>query len=400
MWLSSPGVAVAIPQFSLMTGNKCLNCHVNTQGSGLRNELGWYVARDMNVFNPKDVGLGWLYALDQESNTFADGKLTVGMDMRGQMTRSPRLANAQTRVIPMQFALHAAYKPTEWLTIEGMAEFASLVQQLRAGTPIYPGQQSWSASLIIQPSYTLPSLRVGHFQPSIGIRYDDHTMLVRQVAGAFGAPLIAPNYAEYGAEINYDGLQWLTLTVGAFLPRSLAATRTINRFGDFVPLLDNVSPEAELVTLLRSPSTLVRAMFWPRTSDHTVNSYAGASFYNNGNFSLANIFAGIGLTDRLSLMGEYALSGVRDGRQTRNWSAELMYHLLNGLLPYVRYEEGRTTISAPNAPNGVAEQFSTQIIGGVQFFPVPYLEIRPEFRYFDTEVYRATRWNLQVHLFY
>ena len=46
-------------------------------------------------------------------------------------------------------------------------------------------------------------LRIGHFQPSIGIRYDDHTMLCPAGSRSKYHPvIIAPNFAEYGAELN------------------------------------------------------------------------------------------------------------------------------------------------------------------------------------------------------
>jgi hypothetical protein len=392
--IASAVPAHATPQMSLMTGNKCMNCHINAQGSGLRNELGWYVARDMKLVEPKDIGLGWLYALDRESNSFFDGVLTIGMDLRGQLTRSPVVATAERRIIPMQFALSAALQPLPWLTIEGMAEIGSLVRG-----NIYAGQQAWSASVIFQPSYELPTLRVGHFQPSIGMRYDDHTMLVRQVAGAYGSPLIAPNFAEYGAELNYDGLKWLTLTAGAYLPRSLAQLGTTGTSGNFEPLLTTVPQDsASFSQLTGSPTTLARAVVWLRTDDHLLNNYVGASAMNNGRFTLINAFAGLGLSDRLSLMGEYAIGGVLGGRQTRNLSLELMYQPFVGLMPFVRYEHGRTTIAG--LPGADGEQFATQVVVGAQIFPIPYVELRPEFRYFDTEYYTSTRWNLQLHIFY
>jgi hypothetical protein len=390
--------AFALPQYTLLTGNKCLNCHVNVQGGGLRNELGWYMEKDMKLLPAHTIGLKFLD--DAESNSIADGNLTLGFDVRMQLTRSPRSERTETRVIPMQTAIYAAWQAASWLTIEGMADIGSLYRQIAVGSLTYAGQQAWSASVLLQPSYALPQLRLGHFQPSIGMRYDDHTMLVRQVAGANGTTLIPPNYAEWGAELNYDGLQWLTLTAGAFLPRSLAQNQSINQFGESIPLLNGITAETGIPELLRRPSLLARAVVWPRTEDHQVNMYAGASVLSNATFSLVNGFAGIGLSDRFSLMGEYALSGVKDGRQTRNYSVEFMYRAFSGALPYIRYERGTTLVSAPSATSGIEEWFATQIILGVQLFPIPFVELRPELRYYDTEAYRATRFNLQLHLYY
>ncbi len=394
--------ADALPQFTLLTGNKCLNCHISTQGGGLRNELGWYMEKDMKLFSAHSVGLEFIEKA--ESNSLADGALILGFDARVQMTRSPRTATSPTRFIPMQTAVYAAWVAAPWLTLEGMAELGALAEQAM-GTPLpFAGMQGWSASAMIQPSLALPQLRIGHFQPSIGIRYDDHTMLVRQVAGANTIPIIAPNFAEYGAELNYDGLQWLSLTAGAYLPRSLAQTRTINKYGESVPLLgDSLAAAAtasNLGALAASPSYLARFAITPRTEDHIFNSYFGASYFTNRSFSMINIFAGAGLSDRVALQGEYVLSGISEGRQTRNYSVMLTYQALSGLLPFVRFERGITQVSAPNATDGVAELYSVQATIGAQIFPLPFIELRPEFRYYDTESFRSTRWNLQLHLYY
>lgn len=383
-----PYSVTALPQFSLLSGNKCLNCHVNNQGSGLRGELGWYMEKEMALLKPRSVGLGWHYDLDRESNSFFDGALTFGLDFRMQSARKPTSAEAERRIFPMQLAFYAAWQATSWLTLEGT---------YNAGPLRYAGQQSWAASVVIQPTLTSPQLRVGFFQPSIGVRYDDHTMIVRGIAGADYNPLIAPNYAEYGAEITYDGLQWLTLTAGAFLPKSLSQLQTVNQKSETVPLLDGLDSNSNFSTLAKSPTMTAKAMLWLRTEDHVINSYIGASVLNNKAFTFLSAFAGVGLTDRLSLMGEYALSGVKDGRQTRNMTAELSYQPVTGLLPFVRYDRGRTRIAVPNDVTELAFQ---QISVGAQIFLLPYVELRPEYRWTDTDAYTSTRWTVQLHIFY
>lgn len=402
LFLACGGEMVALPQFSLLTGNKCLNCHITTQGSGLRNDLGWYMAKDMKLLSAHTVGLEFIEKA--ESNSLADGALLLGFDARFQMTRSPSSVNAMTRFIPMQTSLYAAWMATPWMTLEATADVGGFIGLALGRQLPFVGQQAWMASALIQPSLTLPQLRVGHFQPSIGIRYDDHTMLVRQVAGASTVPIIAPNFAEYGAEINYDGLQWLSLTAGAYLPRSLGQLRTVNSFGESAPLLggaiDTAARASNLSALTGSPSYLARVAFTPRTEDHVLNSYFGASYFTNRTFSMVNIFAGAGLSDRVALQAEYVLSGVSEGRQTRNYSVMLTYQALSGLLPFVRFERGTTRISAPNASDGIAELYSVQATIGAQIFPIPFVELRPEFRFYDTENFRSTRWNLQLHLFY
>ena len=385
----------ALPQFSLMTGNRCLTCHITTQGGGIRGELGWYASKDAGMLKPKDIPiLRELYALDGESNSFFDNTLTFGLDLRGQFTQSPRSTTTPPRFFPMQLALHAAFTPVQWLTVEGTFNAAWLWRR-------YAGQPAWAASVIIQPDYVLPQLRVGHFQPSIGMRYDDHTMLIRQVAGSSypnGQPLIAPYYADWGAEINYDGLKWLSLTAGAFLPQNLSEGATIDENGEFASLIKGVSPTSAFATLAANPTLVGRMILWLRTEDHVLNSHVGASVLNNGSFTLVNAFAGVGITDAVSLMGEYALSGIKNGRQTRNYSVELTYRPFNWLYPFIRYEYGTTRQTVTGV--GIGDYYTRQIVGGFQWFVLPYLELRPEIRYVATEDYSGTRFNCQVHIFY
>jgi hypothetical protein len=66
------------------------------------------------------------------------------------------------------------------------------------------------------------------------------------------------------------------------------------------------------------------------------------------------------------------------------------------VLPYIRYEHGATMRGA------VAEAaMVNSIILGAQLFPVPYVEIRPEYRIWDTvNPGYTSRWNVQLHIFY
>ncbi|MBK7412179.1 MAG: hypothetical protein IPI29_06455 [Ignavibacteria bacterium] len=61
----------------LMSGNRCANCHVNQQGAGLRNELGWYSMMDESVIKPASVGLGGLYEPLQQTNLAANETFAI-----------------------------------------------------------------------------------------------------------------------------------------------------------------------------------------------------------------------------------------------------------------------------------------------------------------------------------
>lgn len=368
-----------------MTGNRCINCHINAQGAGLRNELGWYSSHDVGLIEPRKVGLGSLYDADK-GNSFFEDKLFFGMDLRAQMARSHLSADAERKFFPMQFALYSAYKATDWLT----AEFT---YSMRGRNRFYPGQQQFMGSLILQPMQELPALRVGHIQPSIGMRYDDHTMLTRTIVGS--SPLIPPNYADWGAELSYESLKWLTVNAGVFRATNLSAVEFSDALsgGFSEPLISN--PNALSFT--------ARVVLWQRFAEDYVNTYLGGSFFRNQDFSIAQGFVGAGLTDQVSVMAEYTASGKRDRQQTRNFSVEVMYQVMPGLNVYVRGERGTTSNLVTNrSANTIApqEQYMNQGVIGAQVMVLPFVEVRPEYRIQDADLYRSTRWAMQLHIFY
>jgi hypothetical protein len=295
------------------------------------------------------------------------------------MARSHQSPEAERRVFPMQAAVYALYRASGPVQVEGSYNF---------GPKKYDGQQRWTGSLLIQPSFDYPQLRLGYFQPSIGIRYDDHTMLVRQAADVIGAsPLIAPNYAELGAELHYYRPRWLDLTAGVHNARSLAENTVADSTGQLIPLIDDRD----------RPSLLGRAVFWPRLLERRLNLYAGGSYLVNGDFSLVNLFGGAGVRDRLSVMVAYALSDKEDLRETRNLSIDLAYHGLKSVMLTARGENGVTTLPRGG---GDVEMRTRQAVFGAQISLSPQVILRPEYRLMDTETFRSGRYAAQLHLFY
>ncbi|MBK9249184.1 MAG: hypothetical protein IPM69_13990 [Ignavibacteria bacterium] len=298
--------ALSLPQFSLITGNKCQSCHINSQGGGLRNDLGWYSWNEQSLIDPASVGLGWLYGENNTCNTFLDDNiLTVGTDLRLQFARGHASENAQRKLFPMQSSVYAAIRATKWMQFEGSVN----VGHKRFGntqTANYPGQQPWTASVILQPSVTMPQLRAGFFMPTIGMRNDDHTKLIWHVPSKDGTStqtsIIPPLFAEFGTELTYDATKWLTVSAGVFGSNSLSEM-TVTEYES-----PNSSSQVSLLSSSNSPSVVVRAVAWPRFFDEELNTYIGGSVFTNDDFTLINGFAGIGLTDKASLMFDFATS--------------------------------------------------------------------------------------------
>lgn len=378
--------AAAIPQFSALTGNRCSNCHVAPSGGGVRNDLGWYSWYDVGLISRDSSFLSGLYELDKE-NTFFDGMLTLGMDARVQSTRSFTSPDAKRSTFPMQASLYAALTPVKAVTIEGTFNLAALRQGASGGQRIvYPGQRMGSISALIAPSMSLPMLRVGLFRPSIGTRYDDHTM------GSYGyatsttrQTLVAPDWSEYGAEITYEGLRWLTLQTGVFGTEGLSQVR----IGDggtqtFSAIAGN------------SPTVTARAVVWPRAFNEKLNMWFGASMLSNKGLLLSSAFVGVGLSDHLSLMVDRTTMHRDDVIDTENWTAELLYQAATWAFPYVRAERYWT-----DQVNAAGTVLTDAAIIGAQIFVLPYVELRPEYRILDTWKQGYTsRWNFQLHIFY
>lgn len=379
----------ALPQMSLLSGNRCSSCHVNQQGGGTRNDLGWYTYRDVSAFQPAKGIMEDFWGIQDTLRDWIGAKSNIGFDMRFQYIRS-RNPESEASFFPMQFSVYGHHQFTPWLGIEGA---------YNVGPIRYKGQQSWSGSVLLQPGIDLPQVRIGMFQPTIGIKNDDHTTLNRQIAADWLTPeiltpysqmsLIAPHFASPGIELGYEGLHWLSVHAGVF---------------------SNSILNQNAVTHDTSGSLAFtsRIMFWPRFFENSLNTYIGASILVNGEMSITQLMLGVGLTDRLSLNIESTLSNISHDRsieprnitfrpgESRTVSAELMYQIEPWLLPYIRSEYAELNQDA-NMQSTIIRQF----IIGAQIFVLPNVEFRPEYRIFDTfRPGMIGRWGAQLHLYY
>lgn len=364
------GQAEALTQFSLLTGNRCINCHTTVQGGGQRDDLGQYAMEGVGLLAPDYVLPG--------RTVFADGRFRIGADFRAMTARSHVSPQAERRYFPMQAAVYGMMRPSDVVKVEGSYNF---------GPKKYDGQQSWTASAVLQPHFNWPQVRVGFFQPSIGMRYDDHTMMVRQVPDVVGATsLIAPNYAEYGAEVTYYRPLWLSVTGGVFNARSLSENEVLT---GGVPV--------SLIQDRDRPSFFGRVVFWPRLLEQKLNFYAGGSVLKNKDFQLVNIFGGAGYQDRVAVIMEMALMDKGSLEDAQNITLDVSFQPKSGLILYARGEHGKLTQYRTGSQVALTTR---QAVFGTQLFLTPQVELRPEYRVMDTETFRSTRYAVQLHVFY
>ena len=112
---------------------------------------------------------------------------------------------------------------------------------------------------------------------------------------------------------------------------------------------------------------------------------------------MLNGFAGAGFDFGLSMTSEIMWSKRTTLHRIFNSSTSIQYTLKNWLVLSGRVERAQTfqrTVSMEE----VAVRW--QFVGGLEFFPVPYLEIRPEYRLIDVLDYRFGQATIQFHLFY
>ena len=382
------GGARAIPRFSLLSGTRCSVCHFAPQGSGLRTELGWEMMNETGVWKWHDADSSGALP----TNMMMNGHLVPGGDARFQLVRLS--STGQELFIPMQLSTSLGVIVNPELSVYGDVNLASLYvrAQLNSGNPLfknalYAGETDADVAVQYQPSISLPSIRVGMIQPSIGIRQDDHTEFVREEAAKNGTPLMPPYYNELGAELTYEGTRWLTVNAGIFNARNLS---------QIDPSIGSVTSYTDF----SHPTMSARVMFWPQMIDNGLNMEAGASLLKNGNFRMINVFGGVGLADKASIYVEGMYGKNAADRILRNFSVIGSMELSQWMAVEWRYDYGQTEVYPGQSLN-----FAHGFLFGLEFFPLPYVEFRPEYRVLQLNPFNGQgtyqgQWTGQIHLFY
>lgn len=400
--------AEATPRMSLTAGTPCSGCHYTPSGSGGRTELGWSSMNHVGALTYDQLGLKGLH--DVDSNTWLDGKLSVGIDFRVQAARlgQPEVVDLPTggtettypdiTVFPMQVQPYVAVQPTKDLTLYG--SFAPGPEV--CADPVFPGMSCYLAWGMYSFGAGKPFIRAGMLQPTIGIRHDDHTILIRGDAANRRTPVIPPNFAELGAEIGSQPLRWLRVESGVFhngnlddalngnaettdlWPVSVSARVTFLpqfEFGGSAP----AAPADEFDDFDAEPV--------PATPPVVLNSWFGVSGFASGDFLMVNGFMGLGLPQGLAFFAETAYSARTIQQDVLNGFVGLQYALKDWFVLSARAERAQTTTATE-------EEVLWQYVAGVEFFPIPFMEIRPEYRLVENDRYRFGQATVQLHLFY
>ena len=370
--------ALAVPQMSLLSGAPCSTCHVSPGGGGLRNEIGWYTASDWGAATYSELGLD---ALAFESNTFADGYVAFGYDLRVQFVRAGRPPATDVLpdliTIPMQLQPGVAVYALDWLTIFGSYNVGPRTYEGAFCDPHFDGQECFEAGVLVDVDPALPALRAGMIGPSHGIKHDDHTLLYLSSALDHRRPLLPPNHADLGGELGYQPTSWVRADAGAYLPRNL----------------DLAAQAPGLDVDVGSASYLGRLSVMPQLLEAGLNSWMGVSVYGGGEFRHDIAFVGVGLNDTAALQVE--LSRFERAGE-RGWSG-----FVEGTGQVLTWLHFNARAELSRARRGNIEAEVVQYVFGAQVFPVPYLELRPEYRLVEVkDEYLLGQVTLQVHQFF
>ncbi|MBK6685284.1 MAG: hypothetical protein IPG45_12510 [Deltaproteobacteria bacterium] len=200
--------ADALPRFSARTGAECRLCHVSPSGGGVRTRYG------SQIFQRLALPIGGGEATDQDwafSGQVMDG-LTLGGDLRGAYLYSTTTTPEGQAPSPgsstfflMQADLYAAAH---------LSRHFSIVLDLG----VYSGFEAYLLFSLAPDAggYDL-HLRVGHFQPSFGLRDVNHDLYTRGAVG-FG-----PTDRDTGLELT-----------GLFGPLTVALSLVNGTFNDAV----------------------------------------------------------------------------------------------------------------------------------------------------------------------
>ncbi len=343
--------ALGLPRFSLQEGEGCHLCHANPSGGGLRNAYGIkgfgaetlaaHDARDIDAAITDDIRVGG----DIRTQAYAYIDYLDGVDEAEVGEDSRDISNG---FFAMQADLYASWSLTDHASVY-------IEQDVLHGSDEVFGMMA--------SEDRERHIKAGAFQPNYGLRIDDHTAFVRggNPRSSGDGLLWEANYTDSGVEVGAE-IAHFYLTGGVYNGSALS---TIPDRDDEKAFLGRAERYVELGSL---------------------RGLVGANVYSNNNDAiegrtlLAGGFVGIG-GDMWTLMGEadFADKYLADdagtgGLQSLAVFVEGTFRVAKGVHIVERFEFFDPDM---DIESGMFWRASL----GAELFPIPYLELKPTFRY-------------------
>jgi hypothetical protein len=368
----STGTMYSLPRFAIRTGAGCQSCHVNPSGGEMRQAFGVRYGRE-ELPVPT-----WSKDLEMEDFTNLIGNvLGIGADMR-TMFYTQHSANA---FFQMQGDLYINLRLAKNVSI-------FLNKGLYSGFEVF-------GLLGILPAKGY--LKIGKFLPDYGTKLDDHTTFIRTYTG-FAAELGRPELTGAEAAISPGPI---SITGGIYNTVDALAGSGSNRKA-FLGRIEGMFSLAEKVNLglgadYFGNGTLSSSVTSRIASDVGVNVAAPGTAGEN---TLMGGFGSFSFYD-LALFGEVDYMKTKSAGTTTKGLityVEADYPVVTGVdlkLAYDFYDPDK------DVKSGAISRYSA----GVEFFPIPGVEVRPVYRWLKTQNVSAaeeswTEFQLLFHFYF
>ncbi|MCH7731117.1 MAG: hypothetical protein IIB44_01180 [Candidatus Marinimicrobia bacterium] len=354
----------AIPRFAVVNGTSCSTCHISPTGSGLRNDYG------IAIFSMDELpalpGRKWT---DESFSGLITDHLQLGADFRLQFFGYTEGDTAQKiAIFPMQSDIYG------YIEVNRIMDVYVELDLIRNNSEIWT-----SLNLFPNDGY----IRIGKKIPHYGLPLDDHTSFVRggNIRRNYGltkegmpfSPFTpVPGMIEIGVNLSDFFLTW-SISNGYVLGRD-------QRYGFGESISDKtVTGRIEYSKAYTSWSVL-----------------AGGSIMKEQDFSMWGLFGGVS-RGNVSWEGEVDLA--------ENWASkdpslasysQFSWQLLQGLHLLTKYDFFDLDVSRKG-------EWVSRFSGGIEFFPVSFLEIKAQVRVTNTselEMMSKPEYLLQFHTWF
>ncbi len=387
----------ALPRFALKGGEAwCGGCHLNPTGGGMRTKGGdEFAMKRLPMWDrgPKfsaDISEGLRLGVDLRSQFLYFSEHTVGVQ-----TLTDSLSHTTTTSIDKKASMNGLLEMAMPIYIS--ATLSPAIQAYARFDPvtngawevyglvhfIHPSGDIWEAGSVLSDAY----LKIGAFLPTFGIRFDDHTVYTRggtyTLSGYSPAGMFwEPNYKDEGAELGISLFDY-----HAFITADILNGNEMNPLQPFK--LDPMGPYA----------VSLRAEVTGSLIDSVVSAEIGGSAYLHDNTHLPNQSAPSGLADTSLMTTLIAVhGGIRAGpvrilaevdfgknifhplthaftAKANALAIETAFDLLQGLAGIFRFDNYKDQDETVNLT-----EVKHRVMFGLQWFPVRFLEFRPEVR--------------------
>lgn len=327
--------AIALPRFSILTGMRCTNCHVNPAGGELRNSFGSSDFVDDHLRLVPAHGDSTDYDFNPQLNDY----IRLGGDVR------------------FQYLFDGEQKKTTFQSMEG--SIYSLLR-LFTSTDLFVKYDFANTAYEAYGLYKFNSdnsyVKVGAFEPSYGIRLDDHTAYTR--GGNLGylqgldqvGLFFVPDYRDLGVEVG-------------------------SRFDDLFVTVDATNGNGfSNINFASKKAFIGKAEYLMKG-----NFMIGASGYSAGSMSMYGLQAGAGIGELLTILGEWdwanSLPNLPQPYVNAKSNAafvEATCFISNGLSATGRFDYFRTVVGGP-----IYERY----IIGADIYPIPHVDLMPQVRF-------------------